>query len=221
MNYIIGADKFVTEQIRDMKYTDTPKTWDVSDSITIAWDDVLPDPPTNEGEITKREILYVSQLTKSRTDSQIDLIKLVDKEPNDLYHKTLKKLNLEFPNEIFDKSWNILSPIVKNLKHRHNRPRPCQLAEKYGIQLNVLYSKTAQTPSYPSGHTAYAALGAYILAAKYPQYSKYFFDKVSTAGMARMLMGVHYPSDNEASMIITGAVWEDIRYKLFPELRNF
>jgi len=221
MNYIIGADKFVKEQIANMKYTDNPKTWDVSDKITIAWDDVLPDPPTNDGEITKREILYVSELTKNRTNSQVDLIKLVDNEPTDLYHKTLRKLNLEFPGKIFDKSWNILKPIIKNLKHKHNRPRPYQLAEKYGIPINLLDSKTAQTPSYPSGHTAYAALGAYILAAKYPQFSEYFFDKVQTAGMARMLMGVHYPSDNEASMIITGAVWEDIRYKLFPELPNF
>jgi len=221
MNYIIGADKFVKEQIANMKYTDNPKTWDVSDKITIAWDDVLPDPPTNDGEITKREILYVSELTKNRTNSQVDLIKLVDNEPTDLYHKTLRKLNLEFPGKIFDKSWNILKPIIKNLKHKHNRPRPYQLAEKYGIPINLLDSKTAQTPSYPSGHTAYAALGAYILAAKYPQFSEYFFDKVQTAGMAGMLMGVHYPSDNEASMIITGAVWEDIRYKLFPELPNF
>jgi acid phosphatase (class A) len=221
MNYIIGADKFVKEQIANMKYTDNPRTWDVSDKITIAWDDVLPDPPTNDGEITKREILYVSELTKNRTNSQVDLIKLVDNEPTDLYHKTLRKLNLEFPGEIFDKSWNILKPIIKNLKHKHNRPRPYQLAEKYGIPINLLDSKTAQTPSYPSGHTSYAALGAYILAAKYPQFSEYFFDKVQMAGMARMLMGVHYPSDNEASMIITGAVWEDIRYKLFPELPNF
>jgi len=221
MNYIIGADKFVKEQIANMKYTDNPRTWDVSDKITIAWDDILPDPPTNDGEITKREILYVSELTKNRSNSDVNLIKLVDNEPTDLYHKTLRKLNLEFPGKIFDKSWNILKPIIKNLKHKHNRPRPYQLAEKYGIPINLLDSKTAQTPSYPSGHTAYAALGAYILAAKYPQFSEYFFDKVQTAGMARMLMGVHYPSDNEASMIITGAVWEDIRYKLFPELPNF
>ena len=221
MNYIIGADKFVKEQIKNMKYTDNPRTWDVSDKITIAWDDVLPDPPTNDGEITKREILYVSELTKNRSNSDVNLIKLVDREPNDLYYKTLKKLNLKFPGKIFDKSWNILKPIIKNLKHKHNRPRPYQLAEKYGIPINLLDSKTAQTPSYPSGHTAYAALSAYILAAKYPQHSNHFFDKIYSAGMARMLMGVHYPSDNEASMIITGAVWEDIRYKLFPELPNF
>lgn len=221
MNYIVGADKVVKEQLRSIKYTDNPKTWDVSDKITIAWDDILPDPPSNDSDVTKKELVYLSELTRNRSNSQIELIKLVDKEPNDLYHKTLKRLNLEFPQDIFDKSWNILKNIIKNLKHQHNRPRPYQISDKYGIAINLLDSKTAQTPAYPSGHTAYAALGAYILAAKYPAHSEHFFDKVSTAGMARMLMGVHYPSDNEASMIITGAVWEDIRYKLFPELPNF
>ena len=221
MNYIIGADKFVKEQIKNMKYTDNPRTWDVSDKITIAWDDILPDPPSNDSDVTKKELVYLSELTRNRSNSQVELIKLVDKEPNDLYHKTLKRLNLEFPQDIFDKSWSILKNIIKNLKHQHNRPRPYQISDKHGIAINLLDSKTAQTPAYPSGHTAYAALGAYILAAKYPAHSEHFFNKVSTAGMARMLMGVHYPSDNEASMIITGAVWEDIRYKLFPELPNF
>lgn len=221
MNYIIGADKAVKERLRSVKYTDNPKTWDVSDKITIAWDDILPDPPSNDSDVTKKELVYLSELTRNRSNSQVELIKLVDKEPNDLYHKTLKRLNLEFPQDIFDKSWSILKNIIKNLKHQHNRPRPYQISDQYGIAINLLDSKTAQTPAYPSGHTAYAALGAYILAAKYPAHSEHFFDKVSTAGMARMLMGVHYPSDNEASMIITGAVWEDIRYKLFPELPNF
>lgn len=221
MSYIIGADRFVSEQIKNMKHTDNPKKRGVSDVITIGWDDVIPDPPMNDSETTKKELLYLSRLTKGRTNSQLDLIKLVDEEPDALYHKTLRKLNLEFPKEIVDKSWRIIKPIILNLKDIHNRPRPYQLAEKYGIDINVLDSETTNTPAYPSGHTAYTALSAYVLTAKYPQFSEYFFDKIQTAAMARMLMGVHYPSDNEASMIITGALWEDIRYKLFSELPNF
>ena len=221
MNYIIGADRFVSEQIRNMRYTDKPKTWKVSDEITIGWDDILPDPPMNDSETTKKELIYLSKLTKSVNSSQLDLIKLVDEEPNDLFHKTMKDLGVEFPKEIFDRSWKLIKPVIMNLKYMHNRPRPYQLSEKYGLKIKLRDSKTAQTPAYPSGHTAYTALSAYILAAKYPQFAEHFFDKIQSAGMARMLMGVHYPSDNEASMIITGALWEDIRYKLFPELPNF
>lgn len=221
MNYIIGVDKFVSEQIKDIKYTDKPKTWKVSDEITIGWDDILPDPPMNDSETTKKELIYLAELTKSVSSSQLDLIKLVDKEPNDLFHKTMKDLGIEFPKEIFNRSWSLIRPVILNLKHLHNRPRPYQLSGKYGLKINLRDSKTAQTPAYPSGHTAYVALSAYILSSKYPQFAEHFFDKIQTAGMARMLMGVHYPSDNEASMIITGALWEDIRYRLFPELPNF
>ena len=221
MNYIIGADKFVSEQIKDMKYTDKPKTWKVSDNITIGWDDILPDPPMNDSETTKKELAYLAKLTKNVSSAQLDLIKLVDEEPNDLFHKTMRDLNIEFPQEIFKRSWDIIKPVIMNLKYIHNRPRPYQIAGKYGLKITLRDSKTAQTPAYPSGHTSYTALSAYILAAKYPQFAEHFFDKIQSAGMARMLMGVHYPSDNEASMIITGALWEDIRYKLFPELPNF
>ena len=77
-----------------------------------------------------------------------------------------KKAKLRFPEKIFDRSWNMLKNVIKNLKHKHNRPRPYQISDKYGIEIN-LDSKTTQTPAYPSGHTAYAA-STYILAAKYP-----------------------------------------------------
>tara|TARA_R110000737_G_scaffold347568_1_gene379363 strand:- start:172 stop:516 length:345 start_codon:yes stop_codon:yes gene_type:complete len=112
-------------------------------------------------------------------------------------------------------------PVIENLKYKFNRPRPYQLAPLYNININIIETNSHKRPAYPSGHTAYAALGAYILSAKYPQYSSEFFSQVSTAGMARMLQGVHYPSDNEASMVISAAIWENIRYDLFPELQNF
>ena len=50
---------------------------------------------------------------------------------------------------------------------------------------------------------------------------KKFFRKISDAGLARCLQGVHYPSDNEASMVISSAIWQDLRYKLFPDLEPY
>ena len=219
MNYIIGADTFISEQVKNMKYTDKPRTWKVSKQVTIGWDDVLPDPPQNNSETTKKELVYLSNLTRSRSSSQVDLIKLVDEEPNDLFHQTLKKLNLEFPKEIFDKSWNILKPIILNLKHRHNRPRPYQLSEKYGIEINLFDSKTAQTPAYPSGHTAYAAFAGSMLATLYPQHTSEFYELINLAGRARILQGVHYPSDNDASMVIASVLYEDLKYEIFPDMK--
>ena len=219
--YIDDLNKIILEKIDKLRYSDEKKTFDVPQAVTIGWDNVLADPPTNGSETTKKELIYISELTRSLSNSQIDLIKLVDANPNLLYHKTLKKHRLEFPYDIFGRAWDVMSPVIKNLKYKFNRPRPYQLAPIYDIKIKVTQTSTHHTPAYPSGHTAYAALGAYILSAKYPEYSSEFFSEVSLAGVARILQGVHYPSDNEASMIISGAVWENIRYELFPELRNF
>lgn len=215
------AEKHISDKINTIKYGKQTKTWDVSDEVTIAWKDVLPLPPANNGVTTKKELTYLSKLTSNRTTEQENLIKLIDKEPLDLYYQVLKKYNLKMPKKIFDKAWSTVRPVVMNLKWKHNRPRPHQLADKYGIPLKVIYTDSAQTPAYPSGHTAYGALAAYVLSATYPEYSSEFFGLVGKVGMGRMLQGVHYPSDNEASMVITGALWEDIRYSMFPELNNF
>ena len=125
------------------------------------------------------------------------------------------------PLKEFKKANTILEPIIKNLKDKFNRPRPKQLGDIMGFDIKVIETGTHHTPAYPSGHTAYAAIAAYLFADMYPYYSSEFFKMIGLAGFARCLQGVHYPSDNEASMVITGAVWQDIRYKLFPELEPY
>ena len=121
----------------------------------------------------------------------------------------------------FKKIYNLIYPVIMNLKYQYNRPRPEQLAERLGFKVNVVKTKTHQTPAYPSGHTVYAAIGAYLLADMYPELSSDFFRKIGETGLARCLQGVHYPSDNEASMVISGAIWQDLRYKLFPDLEPY
>ncbi len=218
---IVDLDKAFSENINSVKYTDSKKSWKVSNRITIDWRNVLPDPPANNSKETRKELEYLQAITKNLTISDRNLIELVDKEPLDLYASVLKSYGLKMPNLDFDKIWNITRPIIMNLKHQYNRPRPEQLAERLGFKVNVVKTKTHQTPAYPSGHTAYAAMGAYLLADMYPELSSGFFKKIGEAGLARCLQGVHYPSDNEASMVISGAIWQDIRYKLFPDLEPY
>ena len=218
---IVDLDKAFSENINSVKYTDSKKSWKVSDRITIDWKNVLPKPPENNSEETRKELEYLQSITKSLTTRDKNLIDLVDNEPLDLYNGVLKEYNLQMPNSAFDKIWNIARPIVMNLKYQYNRPRPVQIAERLGFKVNVIETKTHQTPAYPSGHTVYTAMGAYILSDMYPELSSDFFGKIGEAGLARCLQGVHYPSDNEASMVISGAIWQDIRYKLFPDLEPY
>jgi acid phosphatase (class A) len=214
-------EKAFSENINSIKYTDSKKSWKVSDKITIDWKNVLPNPPANNSKETRKELEYLQNLTKNLSIQDKALVHLVDGEPLDIYNPILRRHNLEMPRKDFKKIYNMTYPVIMNLKHQYNRPRPQQLGERLGFKINVIKTKTHQTPAYPSGHTVYAAMGAYLLADKYPELSSEFFRKISDAGLARCLQGVHYPSDNEASMVISSAIWQDLRYKLFPDLEPY
>jgi len=213
--------KQFSNKIDKIAYTDDIKVLEVSEDITIGWKNVLPEPPLNSSERTRKELKYLANLTKTLTPQQRRLVELVDNESLDLFRPIIQKYNLDFNQSDFNKLYNITRPVIMNLKYQYNRPRPEQLAPIYGMDVNVIETKTHHTPAYPSGHTAYAAFAAYLLADLHPKFSSDFFRQVGIVGYARCLQGVHYPSDNEASMVIAGALWEDLRYKLFPNLYSF
>jgi hypothetical protein len=221
MDIISEINKSITSSIDSIVYKNNLKDKKVSNIITINWEGVLPEPPKNTSEETKNELEYLETLTSNLTVASKNLIHLVDKEPLDLYKPIFKKLGKEMPVKDFKKAYNVVDPIILNLKHKFNRPRPKQLGDVMDFNINVTKTKTHHTPAYPSGHTAYAAIAAYLFSDMYPHYSSEFFQMINIAGFARCLQGVHYPSDNEASMVITGAIWQDIRYKLFPELKPY
>ena len=64
---------------------------------------------------------------------------VVDKDPKLIFDPLLKKHNLEYPTERADKLYNtVIFPVVMNLKWQYNRPRPYQLAPKFGSQINYI-----------------------------------------------------------------------------------
>ena len=58
-----------------------------------------------------------------------------------------------------------------------------------------------------------------MLASLYPEHTSKFYELINLAGRARVLQGVHYPSDNDASMIIASVLYEDLKYKIFPDMK--
>ncbi len=221
MDIISEFNKSLSSRLDSVVYTDKTRTWKVPKIITIDWEGVLPEPPKNTSEETKKELQYLEKLTSKLGYEEKNLIDLVDKEPLDLYKPIFSKMGKPIPKKDFEKIWKISEPIINNLKHKFNRPRPKQLGDLLNYKINVTESRTHHTPAYPSGHTVYAALGAYLFSDMYPHKSSEFFKMISLAGLARCLQGVHYPSDNEASMVISGAIWQDVRYKLFPQLEPY
>lgn len=219
--FILQADESMLKNINSLVYTEEKPSKDTefSELVSIKPNGVLPEPPKNSSDVTKEEIKQVSELTQSLTVAQKNLVTLVDKDPNLLFVELLGANFLPLPISRFKKSWNILEPIIISLKNKFNRPRPAQLVAAFprfygNLTINVIETKTHHTPAYPSGHTAYATLMASILSDIYPEQSSKFYEIANLAGHARVLQGVHYPSDNDAAMVITSAIWQDIKHKI-------
>ena len=101
-----------------------------------------------------------------------------------------------------------------NTKNYWNRPRPSQLSKLYGIEIEEIVTGTIDTASYPSGHTVYSKLVANILKKIYPQFAKNFDNIVDATAEARFKQGVHYPSDNKASIEFANYVYEKLSNKI-------
>ncbi|MDX6380760.1 MAG: undecaprenyl-diphosphatase, partial [Rubrobacteraceae bacterium] len=66
--------------------------------------------------------------------------------------------------------------------------------------------KTPSSSSFPSGHSATAAAGAITLSAVYPAFAPVFVLSGVLVALSRMYLGVHYPFDVLAGLLIGTAI---------------
>lgn len=88
-------------------------------------------------------------------------------------------------------------PVYVVLKKMFRRPRPCDLLA--GMTAHVTPSDKF---SLPSGHTAAAWLMASIVAHFYPSFALLAYSWAALIGLSRILLGVHYPTDVIAGMLL-------------------
>jgi undecaprenyl-diphosphatase len=88
-------------------------------------------------------------------------------------------------------------PLYFVLKNLICRPRPGNALPGFPI----LHTASDEF-SLPSGHTSAAFLFATILAQFYPAFFPLFFILAGLIGLSRILLGVHYPSDIAAGMVL-------------------
>lgn len=215
---LFDADyKLVRVDIDSIKYSDSIIEQPLSNIIDFDWKQILSPPRENSSKQTYKEILYIQDQTIAhRSDLAIQDILDIDNDPNFGIKKLLKERNLKFPLDYFNIFYSITRPIMINTKYLYNRARPKTIASLYGISINVLETETHHTPSYPSGHTFYTALAAKILEELYPNLKYELKQQVDNTANARIRQGVHYPSDNEGSLVLSNYVFN----KLHPILQK-
>lgn len=145
----------------------------------------LPVYPNND-----EEMKLVEDAVKNRTQQDIAF-----------FHKTNKSLVEAFvgfvpeTREELRKIKISQNYIILFFKYLINRRRTYQI----NPNLNVINIKTAQTPSYPSGHAYQAYLIANKLSKRYPEKKDMLYEIARKCDDCRVKAGIHFPSDGEFS----------------------
>jgi hypothetical protein len=200
------------EEIDKLGYLSIYLEQPVADIIDFDWRNILGTPPSNTSKQTIAELELVSKSTLNRDSQDLKLVKLIDQNPDQPFVDLLQEYKLEYPSDKVAEFYNLIKPIILNVKGLWNRPRPAQLAKYYNIPIDVVETDTHHTASYPSGHTVYSSLVALILQHYYPKVdSRKLNILVQNTAKARVLQGVHYPSDNKASLVLSQFLFNKLK----------
>ena len=198
-------------ELRNMVYSEKikPKHQDKINKPVTLWDEniILPHilPPENDSGKTMNEIKYLAsikpndELAKSGDDILENFMPLVEK-----YGLNVTK---EFLQKLIDES----GKFVMELKYKFNRPRPYQVAEFYGIDLNGTQLDSMKTPSFPSGHAVQGYLVGEYLARLNNVNAYEFRSKGEEIAQSRIIAKAHYPSDKEYGKIIAKTLVNGMR----------
>ena len=182
------------------------------------WLDYNPQP--NSSDYVKRELKMLQSYEQYRQGKEVEFMEMVDTKIMKPFRQYFKKHNLDekLLEEVKVLKKNI-SPIVLQLKVHYNRPRPSKLANamQFMFQTNFVVHalKTAETPSYPSGHATEGKFISTYLADRIPFEHKGNIKKIGDdIGNSRQIGGVHYPSDTEFGHQLAGALYNHLKEKM-------
>jgi len=168
---------------------------------------LIPSPPSEKERL--KELPYVVQKNQNPSFSP-EILKTLDKRVSKLFNFLIVSAGYPDVFERIKETKNSIKPIIKFHKNYFDCLRPDELADSYGLDFPVSYLDSAQSPSYPSGHTTQAFYLAHVLASEYPEISEDFYNLAQMVADSRIEHGVHLPSDNEAGKLLAKTIygWE-------------
>ena len=116
---------------------------------------------------------------------------------NKSFKRLFNKRTLKYPEDLVQNLINSSSKVIMKIKNYHDRPRPNELAKKFSISLLYHKMKSAETPSFPSGHSTQGKLIALVLGDMFPEMKKELIDVSTHISKSRIVARVHYKSDKE------------------------
>jgi hypothetical protein len=177
----------------------------------------LPEPPKNDSKTTREEIETIQkEVNGANKELQVEY-KMTDEDTSYYIKEYLREYGLDFNEDTIEYLEDQSTPVTRHYKNRFNRPRPYQIAEKLKIPFKKFKTGTANTPSYPSGHTVQAYVVANYYAEKYPEHKENLREMADKSAYGRVVAGLHYPSDYRAGIKLAD---ELVKYMNFDEVQE-
>jgi len=159
--------------------------------------------PENSSKKTLEEVKYLSNIEEDR-----EFVEEHDKVSK-VFGKLHEELGLEFNKDEAKKYNRESAKHIMELKYKYQRPRPHQIADFYGINLNGVDLDSMKTPSYPSGHATQGYLLGMIYSERYPQHRKEFMKLGEDVAESRIVGKAHFPSDKKAGIELAEKLFEN------------
>jgi acid phosphatase (class A) len=176
--------------------------------------------PANSSDQTKADLKYLLDLQNARTSEDIQRATEIGKigywpdilnptEPG--YQENINQLfyiaapiGKWFNPENFPATTQLLRNTMQDirvtefrLKQHFKRPRP------YHLDPAIKPIMRMKTPAFASGHTLWAFTQAFLFSEIIPEKRAEFIKMAEEVRWSREILGIHFPTDNEASRVIS------------------
>ena len=226
LSSISGKPKSGNEEIDKQKFPFDPASAEKRLSLKPYYlqdvtmnDFKIPDPPANSSEQTRAELNYLLALQQQRTQLDVEsslymagVFYNIKTKPEDstyaVYRRNLFHIgrsigswfnpkDLPLTAELMAHVWQDASHFIWSFKYKYLRIRP------YVIDTDIKNLEETNWAAYPSGHAANSYINAFIYQELAPEfYADTFVKDAYDMAHSREIIGVHYPSDSEASRIL-------------------
>ena len=195
-------------ELNEMTYNDgaSEKHQDKIDRPITLFEDIsisLQPFPENTSKKTLEEVKYLSEI-----EEDVDYVRENDKV-KESFGKLHEELELEYNEDEAGKYLKESSKYIMELKYKFQRPRPHQIADFYGIDLNGVDLDSMKTPSYPSGHATQGYLLGMIYSERYPEDRKEFMKLGEDIAESRIVGKAHFPSDKKACIELAEQLFQN------------
>ena len=183
----------------------------------MSQDVLIPPPPSLEDMIKEIPILRERYHNRVNPEyAQEDL----DKGMHKIFKAFLDHHKKEDSLSYIKKLSEEVLPSVEFHKDYFGVIRPNVLADKLGYEFEYDFLESAQSPSYPSGHTTQAYYIALTLSEKYPELKDSLMLIASLIAESRIDRGVHFKSDNDAGIMLAIALFRKDKNKEIKLINN-